>query len=51
MGFSGEIFIVTKYILQRSRKICYKPCIQQPIKLMVALSENNASVSEFNGIG
>ena len=46
-----HFFIAKKYIVQHYRKLCSKPCRQQPMKLMVALSETNASVVEFDGIG
>ena len=47
--FLKHIFMVSKYILERSRELCSKPFSQQSMKSMVALSETNASVAEFDG--
>ena len=51
MEFYEPFFNSMKYILQSYSKVCFKACRQQPMKLMVKLSETNASVVEFDGNG
>ena len=48
---SPIFFIVRTYILQRSRKLCSKDVSQQPMESMVAPSESNDYVVEFDGRG
>ena len=49
MGFYETYFCSFKYILDSSSELCSKPCSQPSMKLVVALSETNASVVEFDG--
>ena len=43
-----HIIIVLKYILELSSELCSNPCSQKSMKSMVAMSENHASVFQFD---